>query len=557
MNVIFNYKGRKIEIQCTIDEKMEVILNKFKIKMNEYNANYFIYNGNYINKEKQLGEIINNEDKKLNQMNIIVYDLDEIKIKDLKGIICPECNENVIININDYKLEMKCINNHINTILLKDYINIIDISKIKCIKCNKNKNYTNNNEFFICLKCNINLCSLCQSFHDKNHIIINYDDKNYICNKHNENYNKYCCNKNICKECDNEHINHKGIYYKDILPDLNDDIKLYIKKLKDEINNIKKNLNNIMYNIIDNIDIYYKIYNNIINNYKNNKKNYEIIQNINEFINFNKIIKKDIEKIINDKDINIQFKRIMNIYYKINNFKKGEFEIKERDGEIAIMNSNEYNNYIIGEFEVKENNKRIKIINSYEQFLRETKEQMRNEYKNEEEIKENIEIIINGKKIPFTYFYKFKEKGKYKIKYIFKKKLTNICCMFYGCSFLINIDLSNFKSQNINFMGGVFMKCSSLNNINLNNFNTQNALEMWSMFRECSSLKNLDLSNFNIQNVNNMGCMFDGCSNLKFLNLSNFNTQNITKMGCIFNGCSFLRKNNVISNDYKILNLLR
>ena len=556
MNAIFNYKDKKITIQCKIDEKMEEVLNKFKIKTDEYNS-YYIYNGNIINKEKKLGEIINNEDKKLNQMNIIVYDIYEIKLKDLKEIICPECNENAIINIKDYKLEMKCINNHINTILLKDYNKIIDISKIKCIKCNKNKDDTNNNEFYICLKCNINLCSSCQSIHDKNHAIINYDDKSYICNKHNENYIKYCCNKNICMKCENEHINHKGIYYKDIFLDLNDDIKLYINKLKNEINNIKNNLNNILYNIIHNIGIYYKIYQNLINNYKKNKKNYEIIQNIHEFINYNNIIKNDIEKIINDKDINIQFMNIMNIYNKINNYKKVEFEIKERDGEIAIMNSNEYNNYIIGEFEIKENNKRIKIINSYEQFLRETKEQIRNEYKNEEEIKENIEIIINGKKIPFTYFYKFKEKGKHKIIYIFKKNLTNICCMFYGCSFLINVDLSNFKSQNITFMGGMFMKCSSLININLNNFNTQNTLEMWSMFRECSSLKDLNLSSFNIQNVNNMGCMFDGCSNLKFLDLSNFNTQNVTKMACMFNRCTFLRKNNVISKDYKILNLLR
>jgi len=30
---------------------------------------------------------------------------------------------------------------------------------------------------------------------------------------------------------------------------------------------------------------------------------------------------------------------------------------------------------------------------------------IKDEYKNEKEIKENIEIIINDKNIPFTYFY--------------------------------------------------------------------------------------------------------------------------------------------------------
>ena len=133
---------------------------------------------------------------------------------------------------------MKCNNNHNNIILIKEYKNKIDISKIKCNKCNKNKNDIHNNELYICLKCNINLCPLCKLNHDKNHDIINYDNKNYICNKHNEKYNKYCCNKNICIYCENEHKNHKSIYYGDILPDINNDIKEYIDKLKKEIEDI-------------------------------------------------------------------------------------------------------------------------------------------------------------------------------------------------------------------------------------------------------------------------------------------------------------------------------
>jgi hypothetical protein len=177
-------------------------------------------------------------------MTILVIDIDEIKnnknIIEIKEIICPECNENVLLKINDYKLEMKCINNHNNMILLKDYNNKIDISKIRCNICNKNKTDIDNNEFYICLKCNINLCLSCKPTHDKNHDIINYDDKNYICNKHNENFIKYCCNKNICMKCENEHKNHKSIYYGDILPNINDDIKEYIDKLKNEIYNIKK-----------------------------------------------------------------------------------------------------------------------------------------------------------------------------------------------------------------------------------------------------------------------------------------------------------------------------
>ena len=519
LKVKYNTKGEETVMQYEIDEKLEEILKKYNSKMT-INSEYYIYNGNNIKKENNFEKIINyvNDANEKNK-NII----------ELKEIFCPECNEKVIIKINDYKLEMKCINNHNNILSLKDYIEKIGISKIKCNDCNKNKYDTPNNEFYICLICNINLCPVCKSTHDKNHNIINYDDKNYICNKHNENYIKYCCNKNICKECENEHKDHNNINYEDILPNINDDIKVYIDKLKKEIDDIKNKLNNI----IDNIDIYYNIYNNIINNYKKDKKNYEMIQNINEFINYNKIIKKNIEQISNSKDINIKFQNIMKIF-----------------------NKNNINNYIIGEFEIKERNEEIRIINSYEQYMTEAKMEIEDNYKNEEEIKENIEIIINDKNIPFTYFYKFEEKGKYKIKYAFKKNLTKIGFMFSKCSSLKNIDLSYFNSQNVNFTGYMFGECSSLNNINLNNFNTQNVTEMWCMFRECSSLIYLDLSNFNTQNVTNMNFMFFGCSSLKSLDLSNFNTQNVTTMFNMFNGCSSLNNLNLSNFDtQKVTNM--
>ena len=61
-------------------------------------------------------------------------------------------------------------------------------------------------------------------------------------------------------------------------------------------------------------------------------------------------------------------------------------------------------------------------VNSYEQYYREIKfDEYEKEYENEKEIKENCEIRINDKIIPFSYFYKFNKKGKYNIKYIFKK----------------------------------------------------------------------------------------------------------------------------------------
>ena len=241
------------------------------------------------------------------------------------------------------------------------------------------------------------------------------------------------------------------------------------------------------------------------------------------------------------------------------------------------------NNYIIAEFDIKENNQNIRIINSYEQVYREYNLiDYKKEYENEKEIKDNCEIRINDELIPFSYFYTFDGFGKYKIKYSFRKNITNINYMFYKCPSLANIDLSNFNSSNVinmskmfdgclsltninlfNFntdivtnMNGVFRGCSSLIKINLSNFKTNFVQNMSYMFFGCYSLKNIDLSNFNTNNVTDMSHMFNYCTSLSNLNLTNFNADNVIDMRDIFFGCIKLNKNNIIVNDQKILKQL-
>ena len=143
-------------------------------------------------------------------------------------------------------------------------------------------------------------------------------------------------------------------------------------------------------------------------------------------------------------------------------------------------------NYIIGELNIKEDGQNIRIINSYEQALREEYIKYKKENENEKEIKDNCEIRINDELIPFSYFHKFNKKGKYTIKYIFKKNITKT-----------------------NYM---FSECSSLTNINLSNFNINSVTNMSWMFRFCSSLTNIDLSNLNAYNVTNMSYIFNNCS---------------------------------------------
>ena len=92
-------------------------------------------------------------------------------------------------------------------------------------------------------------------------------------------------------------------------------------------------------------------------------------------------------------------------------------------------------NEIILEINIGDNNSKKRIINSFENTKRENPSWNRNEIEgkeNEDEIKE-CEIYISDKKIEFTYDYIFKNKGKYIIKYKFKKLLNSCSFMFYDC----------------------------------------------------------------------------------------------------------------------------
>ena len=88
-------------------------------------------------------------------------------------------------------------------------------------------------------------------------------------------------------------------------------------------------------------------------------------------------------------------------------------------------------NEIISEINIKENNTKERIINSFENAKRKNPNLVDIKCKeNEKEIKD-CEIYINDKKIDFTYYYTFNNKGKYIIKYKFKKLLTSTNCMYF------------------------------------------------------------------------------------------------------------------------------
>ena len=142
--------------------------------------------------------------------------------------------------------------------------------------------------------------------------------------------------------------------------------------------------------------------------------------------------------------------------------------------------------YINAEIYIKEEdiNQEIRIINSFENVKREKRwEDKENDYiyANEKEI-ERCTITINGKINVSSQFFRFKQEGKYQIKYSFQSELTNINYMFYGCNSLAIIDLSNFNTHNVTNMGYMFNGCISLKNINLSNVNTGNVTNLIYLF---------------------------------------------------------------------------
>ena len=138
--------------------------------------------------------------------------------------------------------------------------------------------------------------------------------------------------------------------------------------------------------------------------------------------------------------------------------------------------------------------------------------------------------------------------------------VIDMSSMFSGCSSLSGIDLTSIDTSNVIDMKHIFSGCSSLNSINLDSLNTSNVVDINGMFYNCTGLTNLELSNFNTGNVTNMMMLFDGCSNLKTVNLQSFNTEKVTNMMQMFYRCENLESLDIgsfnITEETEITNML-
>lgn len=294
----FNYKGKVTSILCSENEKMEEICKRFATKIQTDITNLiFLYSGNTINLHNSLSQIMNNIDKQRKVVSILVNTINTItKTKTITNLIksdipiCPKCSETIKFDVNNYQIYLsECRNGHIKYLPIDEYekTQYIDLNKIICKSCGTNKNKVYDNKMYMCYTCNSVLCPLCRNNHDKKHAVVNYDFKNFLCERHYESYNSYCsyCKVNLCLRCQKYHQEQNIISFGNIFPE-KDELLVKLEETKKVIDVFKKDIKEIikkLNTVKENIEILYDIYYKMITKFDSRKRNYETFMSINSF----------------------------------------------------------------------------------------------------------------------------------------------------------------------------------------------------------------------------------------------------------------------------------
>ena len=480
----FIYKGNRINIQCNLNDKMKILIEEFssKANINDLKKVCFSCSGDIINENKTLREIIGNNYSQTKVIDIIVNEWQSqgVELEKSKYIICPKCGEISMININDYKINLYgCKNGHeVNNILFEKYESTqkIDISKVICDICKeKNKAESYNKTFYFCLDCKKNICVTCKSKHDKNHKIINHDNKEFICFKHDDSYCSYCndCSINLCRYCELKHKNHNKISLirdLDKMPDDMNNMRNILDAFNDNINIIINRLKKVS----ENLETYYKIYTDLITAYKDKKMTKELIHNIEE-LKGNKML-DDISSINNENNLTKKINKILEIYNKMfvdeigikyNINKKDEintkYNINKKDGISIKYNINKKDN-------INEKGK-IRIFGN--EFVLNNKS--------------NCQIIYKDKEYELQEFFDTRNINEEILEIHLKgiSAVTNMAGLFGNCNSLSPLsDISKWDTSKIINMSYIFSGCNKLESLpDISKWNTSNVKYMIGLFK--------------------------------------------------------------------------
>ena len=497
-NVIFVLDGIEVKIQCSKDDKMKEICEKYATKIEaDVNSLIFLYGGGQLNLDLCFKEQASSIDNDKDEMTVLVYK------KETEGFICPKCGEKIDLNTKNID-EIILSNNNIIDALTGAKIqieNIIKNSSVNSINIQlKNINVILNTINEDINKANIKLQNLLGNNINNNNI----ENKGIICND--SNINNIITNNISVNTNANEQI-------------------------------VDANIDNNKNEIIGVLDI--KV--NEINNKIALFKKYESI-GIDVYVNDKKInlIKNHNKRLIDynfPEDGTYTFKMVFKD--KMNDLR----DFFEDNTHIISLDVSNFNTSKVSEmshmFHRCKNLKEIKGIN---RFITNKVTNMEGMFSECEELEyldlSNLDTSnIMNMDLMFNKCLKIKEiKG---INKFITSKVRSMKAMFQYCLEIIRLDLSNFDTQRVNNMSYMFNKCKKLREIRgLNKFVTNKVTNMKAIFSECISMEYLDLSNFDTSNTIDMSYMFNYCNKLKEIKgINKFITNKVTIMNAMFQLC--------------------
>ena len=275
-------------------------------------------------------------------------------------------------------------------------------------------------------------------------------------------------------------------------------------------------------------------FNELVENKKDKEEKKENQKKENDVIIINKKLSNEIRERINKNKL------------EMDKIKKG---MKQNIGDNNLSMENNEKNIIILIIAINTEDvyKEVYFLDNYKYINPQKNKRKEGFIKEIENMKEKIILTIinsNNERIQVPFDNKFipKEEGNHIIEIEFQEQIKDCSYMFYGCTNIIDIDLSNFDFQSTIKMNDMFNYCINLINIRFPQLSIENVINTSYMFNYCKKLMKIDLSNMNTENVISMAGMFQHCESLKVLDLSNFDIKNNTQLSCMFNDCYELKE---------------
>mgnify|MGYP002625247940 CR=1 FL=1 len=152
------------------------------------------------------------------------------------------------------------------------------------------------------------------------------------------------------------------------------------------------------------------------------------------------------------------------------------------------------------------------------------------------------ELIVDGKAHEASLSITFPKKGEHIVLMILNdNELESGELMFYNVSNLFSIEFSTqFRTDNMKTMKGMFKNCKMLETLDITNFNTKKVTDLSYMFQNCIALESVVVDYFDTINVRDISYMFANCSKLISVSISYFKPYNVINMRGLFYGCSGL-----------------